>query len=164
MRPVGLDFGGLELIAGDICCPEWSPSRDRIAVSIGGDDDTFAFGRTGDDVAVGRVHRADWRSVAAGRDASWSPDGKRIVFSSDRSGDWELYTVSAVGGKARRITRLDGYDGSPDWSPDGQMIVFEHESRDGTVALLVMPANGGSPQVVATADGIAALPSWQPIP
>jgi Tol biopolymer transport system component len=59
---------------------------------------------------------------------------------------------------------MPGFDGGADWSPDGESIVFEHAFRDGTVGLMVMPAQGGSPRVISTADGVASGPSWQPLP
>jgi TolB protein len=163
-RRVSLDFGGIALVTGDVCCPEWSPRGQRIAASVGGDNDLIRFFRPGDDVVVGRIGRSDWRSVAAGYDPSWSPDGRRLVFGSARSGDWELYVVGATGGTPRRITRLDGFDGSADWSPDGESILFEHAFRDGTVGIMVVPVTGGPAKLVSIADGVAVAPSWQPLP
>jgi TolB protein len=162
-RRVHLDFGGIELVGGQICCPAWAPNG-KLALAIGGDDDSFRFGRPGDDVVVGRVGQATWRSIAAGSSPAWSPDGRSVVFRSYRSGDWELYVVPAAGGAPRRLTRMPGFDGGADWSPDGESIVFEHAFRDGTVGLMVMPAQGGSPRVISTADGVASGPSWQPLP
>ena len=46
---------------------------------------------------------------------SWSPDGKRIAFSSSRDGDGEIYVMDADGDKQRRLTKHGGYDGSPAW-------------------------------------------------
>ena len=72
--------------------------------------------------------------------------------------------MPVAGGKARRLTRLPGFDGGPDWSPDGASIAFEHEFRDGTTGLMVIPVTGGPARMVASADGIASGPSWQPVP
>jgi Tol biopolymer transport system component len=57
-------------------------------------------------------------------EAAVSPDGKRIVFTSMRDGDLELYTMNADGGEVRRLTTAKGYDGGPFFSSDGTKIVY----------------------------------------
>ena len=53
-----------------------------------------------------------------------SPDGSRIVFTSLRDGDLDLYTMNADGSGVRRLTETPGYDGGPFFSWDGRSIVF----------------------------------------
>lgn len=53
-----------------------------------------------------------------------SPDGSRIVFTSLRQGDLDLYTMNADGGDVRRLTDRPGYDGGPFFSWDGRSIVY----------------------------------------
>ncbi len=57
-------------------------------------------------------------------EATLSPDGKKIVFTSTRSGDLELYTMDIDGSNVQQITDELGYDGGAFFSPDGQKIVF----------------------------------------
>jgi Tol biopolymer transport system component len=57
-------------------------------------------------------------------EATVSPDGKRIVFTSTRDGDIELYTMNADGTGLRRITHRVGYDGGAFFSPDGRRLVW----------------------------------------
>jgi TolB protein len=58
-------------------------------------------------------------------DASFSPDGQWIVYSSDQGIEYaSLFVIPAQGGEAIRVTDYDGYDGAPSWSGDGR-IVFE---------------------------------------
>lgn len=52
------------------------------------------------------------------------PDGKKIVFSSDRSGRVMLYEMDQYGENVRQMTFVGSYNASPDWSPDGKSIVF----------------------------------------
>jgi hypothetical protein len=62
-----------------------------------------------------------------GRDRwpSWSPDGRFVVFSSDRNGGiWNLWVVPSVGGTAIQLTFADADDVTPTWSPDGKSIAF----------------------------------------
>lgn len=57
-------------------------------------------------------------------EATVSPDGKRIIFTSTRDGDIDLYTMALDGTDVRRITNRVGYDGGAFYSPDGKQIVW----------------------------------------
>ncbi len=57
-------------------------------------------------------------------EATVSPDGKKIVFTSLRSGDLELYTMNIDGTNIRQITNGLGYDGGAFFSPDSKQIIF----------------------------------------
>lgn len=57
-------------------------------------------------------------------EATLSPDGKRLVFTSTRDGDLELYTMNVDGTDLRRVTNRPGYDGGAFFSPDGKMLVW----------------------------------------
>jgi Tol biopolymer transport system component len=57
-------------------------------------------------------------------EATVSPDGTRIVFTSTRDGDIELYTMNVDGTDVRRVTHRVGYDGGAFFSPDGKRLVW----------------------------------------
>jgi len=57
-------------------------------------------------------------------EATISPDGKKIVFTSLRHGNLDIYTMDAGGGHVQRLTHELGYNGGPFFSPDGQWIVY----------------------------------------
>ena len=57
-------------------------------------------------------------------EAAVSPDGSRIVFTSVRDGDLELYTMGTDGGDVKRLTNRVGFDGGPFYSWDGKHIVY----------------------------------------
>jgi len=57
-------------------------------------------------------------------EATISPDGKKIVFTSVRDGDLDVYVMSADGSSPYRLTRTLGYDGGAFFSPDGSMICY----------------------------------------
>ena len=59
----------------------------------------------------------------------WSPDGRWIVFVSDRDGGPNLWRIARTGGAPERLTRLDGRVGAPRWSPRGGIIAFLHAPR-----------------------------------
>lgn len=77
-----------------------------------------------------------------------SPDGKTVAFSY--KGD--LYTVSARGGQAERLTTDPAYDFAPVWSPDGKKIAFASD-RYGNFDVHVVNADGGQPRRLTTHSG-----------
>ena len=67
---------------------------------------------------------------------SYSPDGGRIVFESDRSGSQQIYVMDASGGNQRRISFFGGRAATPEWSPRGDQIAFTHIAGDLRVAVM----------------------------
>ncbi len=61
-------------------------------------------------------------------EATVSPDGKKIVFTSERDGDLDLYTMDVDGKNVKRLTDEVGYDGGAFFSPDSKMIVYRRSS------------------------------------
>jgi Tol biopolymer transport system component len=57
-------------------------------------------------------------------EATISPNGKKIVFTSERDGDLELYSMDINGKNVKRLTNEPGYDGGAFFSPDSKMIVY----------------------------------------
>ena len=95
---------------------------------------------------------------------SWSPDGKRIVFTSERDENKEIYVMDADGNNPRRLTENDNFDQSPSWSPDGERIAFMSD-RDGEFAhfdIFVMDADGGNQQNITNNPFDERHPSWSP--
>lgn len=65
-------------------------------------------------------------------EATVSPDGETIVFTSVRDGDLEIYTMDLDGGNVTRLTHTPGYDGGPFFSPDGSLICYRsHHPAEG---------------------------------
>jgi Tol biopolymer transport system component len=79
-------------------------------------------------------------------EASYSPDGKRIVFCSNRSGpeNLELYVMDADGSHVRQLTHAPGcYNGGPFFSPDGKRVVFRSDrKKKDHLQLYVINADG----------------------
>ncbi|MEZ5306065.1 MAG: hypothetical protein R2684_02850 [Pyrinomonadaceae bacterium] len=69
-------------------------------------------------------------------EATVSPDGKTIVFTSTRDGDLDIYTMDRNGKHVKRLTTALGYDGGPFFSPDGKKIVYRsyHPKTDAEIA------------------------------
>jgi Tol biopolymer transport system component len=103
----------------------------------------------------------------AGYDAegSWSHDGSRIVFTSARDGDLEIYTMAADGSDVRRITNSKGYDGGPFFSPDDKRICFRgfrNPKNERYAHLYVVDADGTNEKQISFDDAVNWAPYWHP--
>jgi len=93
--------------------------------------------------------------------AEFSPDARRIVLVSDRSGTSEIYICDANGSNLLQLTTLGngGAPVTPHWSPDGQRIVFDSVLK-GHTAIFVIQANGGPPRRLTDQSSDNVNPSW----
>ena len=91
---------------------------------------------------------------------SYSPDGKRIVFSSDRSGGQQLYVMNANGKNMRRISFGKGRYATPVWSPRGDYIAFT-KMAGGKFYIGVMFPDGKGERLVAEGYLVEG-PTWSP--
>jgi len=92
---------------------------------------------------------------------TWSPDGTKIAFVSDRDTQNEIYTMNANGGNSKRLTYAQGDDVSPAWSPDGRKIAFVSD-RDGQKEIYIIDADGESSRRLTYALGDDVSPAWSP--
>jgi Tol biopolymer transport system component/DNA-binding winged helix-turn-helix (wHTH) protein len=90
----------------------------------------------------------------------FSPDGKSIAFSSDRSGTFEIWTTDANGAKPFRVTDL-GMCGAPRWSNDGKWIAFD-SAASGNSEIYVVSASGGRPRRITNHGAEDVIPTWSP--
>jgi Tol biopolymer transport system component/DNA-binding winged helix-turn-helix (wHTH) protein len=88
---------------------------------------------------------------------TWSPDGRFVAYSSNRSGNFDIWVQPVMGGNPIRITSSDASESQPAWSPDGRQIAFRSEQDGG--GLYVVPAFGGAPRRVTD---FGQLPMWSP--
>jgi len=86
---------------------------------------------------------------------TWSPDGRFVAYSSDRSGNIEIYVQPVGEGNPVQVTHSAAHDRQPDWSPDGNRIVFRSEREGG--GLYVVPALGGSERRISS---FGYYPHW----
>jgi Tol biopolymer transport system component len=92
---------------------------------------------------------------------SWSPDGTKIVFYSERDGNSEIYVMQADGSHPTRLTRTAASEGYPNFSPDGSRISFDTD-RDGNFEIYVMQADGSRPTRLTQHPARDLAASWSP--
>jgi Tol biopolymer transport system component/tRNA A-37 threonylcarbamoyl transferase component Bud32 len=111
----------------------------------------------------GPVTTAGARPLTSGQqiieDVAVSPDGRWLAFSSDRTGDAEIYKMPATGGEMTQLTSEPGGDYHPNWSPDGRRIVF-HSLRSGDRDVYTMTADGSDLRLVAGGPGQQLDADW----
>ena len=90
-----------------------------------------------------------------------SPDGRHVVFNSDRSGNQDLWRMPLGGGEAVRLTTDPAPEWGPRWSPDGEQVVF-YSYRTGNREIWVMPAEGGPARQITADGGYNVTPQWSP--
>lgn len=81
-----------------------------------------------------------------------SPDGGTVVFMSQRSGDWDIYSMNPDGSNLTALTDDDSSDGLPTWSPDGDKIAFV-SNRDGEWSMWDMNPDGSNERRLFELDG-----------
>jgi TolB protein len=140
----------------------------RAAFSVDGARLAYAKGRT-----VRNAFRATLRAdrPVTGSDAAQltfdeaavesldvSRDG-RLLLDSDRSGNWDVWSMPATGGELRQLTTDPAIDAGPRWSPDDKEVVF-YSSRTGQREVWVMSADGGPGRQVTRGGAETFYPTW----
>ena len=87
--------------------------------------------------------------VEDGIQPAWSPDGRLLVFTTNRDGNLELYLADGDGQNFRNLTRNEGFDAHPSWFPDGSRIAFESD-RFGNLQICIVDLTSG--EVVQVTD------------
>jgi hypothetical protein len=91
--------------------------------------------------------------------AMWSPDGRQIAFTSNRSGNNEIYVMDSNGGNLVNITNNPASDQRPAWSPDGLWIAFS-SNRDGNDEIYFMTPGGTQVTNLTNNPASDTMPFW----
>jgi Tol biopolymer transport system component len=89
-----------------------------------------------------------------------SHDG-RLVVSSDRGGNWDLWMLPAGGGALQQLTADPAIDAGPRWKPDGTEVLF-YSTRTGQREIWIAPTAGGPARQVTRGESESLYPGWAP--
>lgn len=112
--------------------------------------------------AVGNRQSADRKLIASSRadhSPQFSPDGAKIVFASDRTGRYEIWTADAEGKNQRQLTDSPNSAGSPRFSPDGKSVAYDAQIG-GSGDIFVVSIDGGEPRNLTDSASHDVLPAW----
>lgn len=90
---------------------------------------------------------------------SYSPDGKHVAFSSNRSGNWDIWVIDLKGRTPIQITDEPGDEVHPSWSPDGKQLVYSRLPPRGQWELWVTETSSAASRRFI---GYGLFPTWSP--
>jgi len=143
---------------GDQRSPAWMPDGKRIVCSsaaVGFPADLYLF-----DLASG-TSRSLTHDPWGDNNPAVSPNGRWIVFHSDRAGQSDLYYLDLTTSEVVRATTNPTNDSFGAWSPDSQRIVF-HSEGAGDPDLWVMDRDGTNKIPLVMRPGVETTPAWSP--
>lgn len=111
----------------------------------------------------GKILRQLTKEKGYDAEGAWTPNGKQIVFCSDRDGDADLYVMDADGSNVRQLTNEPGYDGGPFTSPDGKFVIYRSDRKEKEMLQIhVIGIDGKNDTALTATQGVNWAPYWHP--
>jgi hypothetical protein len=126
--------------------PSWSASSQVVFQGWGLTGDGLRLGSAALDNPITLTDRREDRAPAL------APDGQKIVFMSNRNGNWDIYTINPDGSDLQQLTEEPAEDGLPTWSPDGKAIAYVSRA-DGEWAIWATTPDGRERRKLLTMRG-----------
>lgn len=146
----------IEMAGAKAIFPSVTPAGDRLIFArMVDDEDIYRF-------EPGRPAQPVARSSVFDGNPQFSPNGRRIAFSSARAGEAvNVWAAGADGSEPAQLTHGPGrWQGSPSWSPDGRLIAFESQAADGSWHIWTVDVQSGIQQQITREPGDQNMPTW----
>jgi len=93
-----------------------------------------------------------------------SPDGNSLAFTSNRSGQWDIYIWDLIKNKLTQLTNSPEFEANPDWSPDNQWITYEsHTNNQSNILVKSVTDSSIAPIQLTDGTGENISPAWSPL-
>ncbi len=140
---------------------------DAVTPAVSRNGKHFAFTKVQLDLNIWRVNADGSGGAAPAIDSefadsspNFSPDGRRILFQSSRTGTSDIWVCDANGADAARLTDSRGAPiGAAKWSPDGRQIAFDWRPLERS-GIYVMAGDGGNTKVLVSDSSQNSVPAW----
>ena len=137
--------------------PSWSPNGSMIAFTK-----IYQSQNMKNETWVMNADGSNQRYIGVpGFQPKWSPDGTKLIYAANSSGNWEIYSCNIDGSGIQRLTNNTSDEFGPSWSPDGKKILFT-SSRDGNSEIYVMNSDGSQQQRLTNNAADDGSPKWSP--
>lgn len=146
--------------------PAWSPDGKTMVVTLSEDGNPDLYLTTARKMKSGEAKPIDILerlTINAGINVSpsWSPDGRRLAFVSNRSGTPQIYIMDMTSKAVTRLTYQGTYNTDPSWSPKGDWIAYAGRD-EGSYHIFIIRPEGGTPLRLTNSQGNHESPSWSP--
>ncbi|MCB9067684.1 MAG: PD40 domain-containing protein [Calditrichae bacterium] len=149
MKPIVLFFGAALLFFGGSGAAQNYPVL--FTKQVNGTDNIFMITESGERQITDHSRKDSSPLI--------SPDGKMLVFTSERVGWWKIWTMDVAQQSFTQLTNSGNAEYAPCWSPDGQQIAFV-STRDGNAEIYVMAKNGKNLRNISNNPTDDAFPFW----
>ena len=134
----------------------WSPDNTQIMFQLGFTPNLAIMMMNSDGSNLHTVLKNECRNWFP----DWSPDGKKILFSSDcQNSTFNIYTMSTDGSSVTRVSDVEG--AAAKWSPDGKLIAFQ-SNESGNFDVYVMNSDGSNIHKLTDSTNDDMFPLWSP--
>ena len=150
---LGEEFTGLERWRG-----VFGPGKDDVTFTMHRDRNTDIYIARNSGREIQRLTTNDAIDLAP----SWAPDGRRMVFVSDRTGTPQLYILDTETGTEQRITYQGSYNASPAWSPTGEWIAYVARTGRANLELYLIDPVSLYTYPLVLHERVDQDPTWSP--